>query len=183
MARKNMMMTSDYKQIALIVAIDSNFGFGKQGKIPWHSKKDFEHFKKVTNGASCVMGRKTYEDMLTYKKKLPEGGELLPNRETIVVSNSLEEAYGSKVATSIDDAIKECTRDRIFFLGGLKIFESAIRNYATEAYVTVMKNDYNCDTTFPAFEFITNFNFKEYIVKDAGMDILHYIRKDFGDEK
>lgn len=168
--------------MSLIVAIDTNFGFGKKGKIPWHSKTDFEHFKKVTSGASCIMGRKTYEDMLTYKKSLTEGGELLPNRETIVVSNSLKEAYGSKLATSIDSAVESCTREKIFFLGGFKIFESAIKYYAKEAYVTVMKNDYNCDTTFPAFEFIKTYTFKEYIHRGDDLDILHYVRKEFGDE-
>ena len=54
--------------VEIIVAVDEDGGFGKDGKIPWHYSEDLKHFKEVTTGHVCIMGRKTYEDMLEMRK-------------------------------------------------------------------------------------------------------------------
>lgn len=53
----------------IIVAVDCEGGFGKEGKIPWFLPEDFEHFKNMTTGHVCVMGRRTYEEMLETRKR------------------------------------------------------------------------------------------------------------------
>ena len=34
--------------LSLIVAVDKNFGIGKDNKMPWHYKEDLLYFKKIT---------------------------------------------------------------------------------------------------------------------------------------
>lgn len=48
----------------IVVALDEHGGFGKDGQIPWHFKEDLKRFKDLTNGHICIMGRKTYDNML-----------------------------------------------------------------------------------------------------------------------
>ena len=48
----------------IIVAVDEHGGFGKDGKIPWYFKEDLKRFKEITSGHICIMGRRTYDDML-----------------------------------------------------------------------------------------------------------------------
>lgn len=50
--------------LQMIAAVDYSGGFARNGKIPWHFKEDFQHFQNITKGHTCIMGRKTYEDML-----------------------------------------------------------------------------------------------------------------------
>jgi dihydrofolate reductase len=50
--------------LEIIAAVDYKGGFTRKGKIPWYFKKDFQHFKNTTTGHICIMGRKTYEDIL-----------------------------------------------------------------------------------------------------------------------
>ena len=72
----------------MILAINRVGALGLKGGLPWKSKKDLQHFKKLTLGKRCLVGRKTYET-------LPN----LPNRELIVVGQgylTLEEAMKRK---------------------------------------------------------------------------------------
>ena len=61
-------------------------GFGKDGKIPWSIPEDLDHFKEITTGHICVMGRRTYTDMLAMRLgagKPAENFTLLPDRRII----------------------------------------------------------------------------------------------------
>ena len=72
------------RTINLIAAVDEEFGLGRDGKIPWHYPEDFKFFKEKTKGHVCVMGRKTFDDLLTYAK----GKAVLPGRQCIVVTST-----------------------------------------------------------------------------------------------
>jgi len=52
------------KPLSIIVAVDEDGGYGKDGKIPWDIPLDRKHFQEVTAGGICIMGRRTYEDMV-----------------------------------------------------------------------------------------------------------------------
>ena len=51
------------RPMSIIIAVDSDGGFGKDGKIPWNFPEDLKHFQKITKDGICIMGRNTYEDM------------------------------------------------------------------------------------------------------------------------
>ena len=60
-----------------IAAVALNGIIGRDGRIPWELPEDLQRFKKLTQGTSVVMGRKTYES-------LPG---TLPGRNLFVVSS------------------------------------------------------------------------------------------------
>lgn len=48
-----------YAHVKLIAAV-GNFGqIGQGGKLPWYDRRDLEHFKALTMGGICVVGKNT----------------------------------------------------------------------------------------------------------------------------
>ena len=143
--------------LSIIVAVDEDGGFGKDGKIPWDIPEDMKHFKEVTSGGICIMGRKTYEDMLNMvkakrksKKKLKE---ILPGRDSFVVTSDADyKAEGATVVRNIRGAIEqldESDHREIFILGGYRMFIEAL-SWTTTIYMSIVKNErYQCDKKFP----------------------------------
>ena len=86
--------------LSIIVAVDEECGFGKEGKIPWNFSEDMKHFKEVTSGGICIMGRKTYEDML----------EMVNKRHKQRISNENKKAIAEYEA--IDKIGKEPTKKK-----------------------------------------------------------------------
>ena len=113
--------------IALIAAISKNNVIGKNGEIPWKIKGEQSQFKHLTVGHTVIMGRKSYEEI----------GHPLPDRETIVVSQS-KNLCGKKIktASSLTEAISMAGNDEIYIAGGSQIYNEAIlivdRMYITE---------------------------------------------------
>lgn len=145
--------------MSIIVAVDEDGGFGKDGKIPWHFKEDFDHFKEKTKNSVCIMGRTTYEDMLEMvkvrrKKNKTEGKikEILPGRECYVVtSNTKYKAEGATAVTSITQAVqslKDTDKREVFILGGYRMYVEALA-WANKIYMTVVKDRFDCDVFFP----------------------------------
>lgn len=65
----------------MIVMMDDTGCIGINGDQPVHLNEDLKRFKEMTTGKTVVCGRKTVE---TFPDQLP-----LPNRSTIVISNTL----------------------------------------------------------------------------------------------
>lgn len=153
---------------SIIVAVDEEGGFGKGGKIPWHFPEDFKHFQDTTKGSICIMGRRTYNEILEHaekrwkkskakKKKL----ELLPGRESIVLSRNPElEVKGATLQPNLQaaiDSLKEDDKRPIFIIGGEKLFTEALPRTDT-VYLTVVKGlPYKCDRFFPVHYLKSNF--------------------------
>jgi dihydrofolate reductase len=142
------------RPMAIIVAVDEAGGFGKDGKIPWHNKEDFKHFKDTTMGHPCIMGRKTYEDMRAYqsKKKDEDITEILPGRQSFVVtSNRNFTAPGATAVGSIREAVQsldEHDTRPVFILGGERMYIEALP-WVDTIHMTVLDGDYQCDRFFP----------------------------------
>lgn len=142
------------KPIQIIVGVDCEGGFGKDGKIPWKSSEDLKRFKKITDGATCVMGRNTYEDMLGMVKQRKKGediNELLPNRQCLVVTSNVNiELEGATRVSSLSDAMLKSDKDKeIFVVGGEKMYIEALA-VAHRVHMTVMKGEaFDCDRFFP----------------------------------
>jgi len=108
----------------LIVATGINGEIGKDNDLLWKKQRaDMAMFKTLTNGATVVMGRNTWES-------IPEKYRPLPNRINIVVSTTLKNIEGAIVVASIEGAIdraKEVNTTELWFMGGERIYEEAIR--------------------------------------------------------
>lgn len=142
---------SHFKQVAAIVAIDSNNGFAKNGTIPWHFPDDFRWFKKITDNSVCLMGRSTYDHVNALIG--PKGKEaVLPNRKTFVLSRSKLVLPNATIVNGIieffDIVYKIKDYDNLFILGGQEIFNLTLPECDT-VYITRVNRSFNCDRVFP----------------------------------
>ncbi|MCV5961541.1 dihydrofolate reductase, partial [Escherichia coli] len=64
-------------KLSLIVAMDKNFGIGKDTDLLWKLPADMKFFKETSTGHVVITGRKNYES-------IPEKFRPLPNRENAV---------------------------------------------------------------------------------------------------
>ena len=63
----------------MIVAASENNVIGLDNKLPWHLPDDLKQFKTLTRGATCIMGKPTYDSIIGYL------GKPLPGRQSIVM--------------------------------------------------------------------------------------------------
>jgi dihydrofolate reductase len=119
---------------SMIVAIDKNNGIAVGNDLPWGRglPDDLAYFKKMTQGASVIMGRKTFESL----------GKPLPNRENIVVSSRPTGVNSVLTAGSLHAAYA-LARYPVFVIGGGQIYAAALDDMDT-VYVTEV------DAEFPA---------------------------------
>ena len=128
----------------LIVAVDANWGIGKDGDLLHPISADLKYFRQKTTGNVLVMGRKTLE---SFPNKKP-----LPNRVNIVLTNNKNyEAEGVVLCHGIDELpaiLKDYTDKQIFVAGGGTIYAQLLPQCET-AYVTKIYETYEADTHFP----------------------------------
>jgi len=130
--------------ISLIVAMDEQQLIGADNKLPWHFKEDLQYFKTTTTGHDLLMGRNTFESILSY------GGKPLPNRHHYVASHQASYDFGE--VTVVPDAVafaQEYPKEsELFVIGGQMIYE-AMLPYADRLYITHVKHTYKGDAWFP----------------------------------
>lgn len=142
----------------IIVAVDNKHGFTKDKKIPWHYQNDFKHFKKITMGNICIMGRNTYTEI---NDKLNNPIELLSGRTSIVVSSTLEDINNALVISDLSELDNllfdlNSPNKEIFFIGGKQIYEYAL-DVCDKIYLTKINEDFNCDEFFNMDKLLNNF--------------------------
>jgi dihydrofolate reductase len=131
--------------IIIIAAMAENRVIGKNNSLPWSLKADMEHFKKLTLGWPCVMGRKTW-------KSLPK--RPLPGRPNIVISQSLSPASvpGAAVFPSLQEAVQHCAGyEKVFICGGASVYAEAMP-LAGRIELTLIHKQYEGDAFFPEFD-------------------------------
>lgn len=151
-------------RISAIVALDEKNGIGKDNTVPWHIKADLVRLKNLTLGHVAILGRTTYESLLSYYSK--SGKPTMSQRIHIVVTHDatyrVESDKGFAV-TSVEEALtkaKQLEKDEVFILGGAKIFAQTLP-YVDRLYLTLVKGDYHADTFFPDYSAFTKVIEKE----------------------
>jgi len=135
-----------------IVAVDINWGIGKDNQLLYHIKEDMKRFKDLTMNKVVVMGRKTFES-LPDKKPLPYRVNIVMSKDTTykadgaIVVHSIEE---------LNDKISIYDADDVFIIGGGKIYEEFITK-CSDVYVTVVTRSFNADTFFPNLNVMDEF--------------------------
>ncbi|WP_311516545.1 dihydrofolate reductase [uncultured Anaerococcus sp.] len=128
----------------IILAVDKNWGIGKDGKMLYHIASDLKHFKATTLNNICIMGRKTYESM---------GGGLLA-RENIVLSKNPKYKISDGVVFSnpadVVSYVKRSSKEA-FVIGGEKIVEIFLP-YCDEAIITKINGKKEADTFLHNFD-------------------------------
>jgi len=136
------------QEIIIIAAMSKNRVIGFNNNIPWSIKEDMIHFKKLTYGWPCIMGRKTWDSL----PKKP-----LPGRLNLIVSNSLTKSSFPKtdniiIAPSLSAAIGFCSGyEKIFICGGEMIYKQALL-FADKIVLTLVHKFYQGDTFLPEID-------------------------------
>lgn len=132
----------DKKMIGLIVAYSKNRVIGNKGQIPWRIKGEQKRFRELTTGNVVIMGRRSYEEI----------GRPLPNRYTIVVSNTQKfEAENCTTVGSLEEAIRIADKEKnIYISGGAGLYKEAI-DIVDVMYITEIDAVIEGDTYFPEF--------------------------------
>lgn len=120
--------------LAAIVARSTNHVIGRGGDLPWRLRSDLQHFKRVTLGKPCLMGRKTWES-------LPFA---LPGRPNLVLSRDADyQAEGAELFTDMNAMVGRGAElagslgvDEVMIIGGAQIYATLMpwigRIYETE---------------------------------------------------
>ena len=136
----------------VVVAVDEEWGIGKNNALPWPKlKSDLQHFKRLTTDAplgqrnAIVMGRRTWESKEVAAKPLG-------NRLNVVVTRRGVSSVEGMVSANALDAALEAARDAaaIFVVGGADLFRASFMHPALRyVYLTRVEGNFNCDTVIP----------------------------------
>lgn len=128
----------------LIVAVDANWGIGKDNKLLVSIPADMKFFRTQTTGKVVVMGRKTLE---SFPNGLP-----LKNRTNIVLTRDPGyQAKGAIMVHSVEELLKELEKydsEDIYVIGGDSIYKQLLP-YCHVAHVTRIDYAYEADSYFP----------------------------------
>lgn len=123
----------------IIVAVDENFGIGKDGKLPWNIPLELELFKKKTLNSPIVFGRKTYEN-------LPK----LKDRNVFILTKNVSFEPKHPEDTVVSNLYFMGTNpDETWVGGGREVYKQALQDgLVDEIHMSVIKGKYDCDTFF-----------------------------------
>ena len=136
-----------------LCAIESNWGIGKDNKLPWQTLRgDMRRFHDLTDGNIVVMGRRTF-------MSLPKKARPLPNRLNVVITNKPAQ-WREDSRFKDDPLIYFCTKDEliqcflrdhreiqhsVYIIGGSQIWDEFMP-YIHMFYMTRIIGAFECDT-------------------------------------
>lgn len=150
-----MMVALWYKQLMqkiplVIVAAMSrnNRAIGLKNQLLWHLPSDLKRFKELTLGHPIIMGRNTYESIISIL------GKPLPGRTNIVLARSNENITpGAQFAHSLEEGIafaKEENPSEIHIGGGAMLYQEALP-LVDRLHLTLVDDEPEADTFFPDY--------------------------------
>ncbi|MCC4721663.1 dihydrofolate reductase [Salinicoccus sp. RF5] len=126
--------------VSLIVCHAEQNVIGFKNKMPWHLPNDLKHVKKLTQGNTIVMGRKTFDSL----------GRPLPNRRNVVLTRNRDfDAEGIDVIHEVAD-IKELEGE-VFIFGGSGVYGQTM-GLVDEMHITRIHETFGGDTFFPEYD-------------------------------
>lgn len=129
--------------ISLIVAVSKNNVIGNNGVIPWKIKGEQRRFKELTTGKTIIMGRKSFKEI----------GRPLPNRKTIIISNTenivADNCMTVKSLLEAFDLVKG--EEEVFIAGGGQVYKEALP-YSDKIYITVIDKIIDGNVYFPQID-------------------------------
>ncbi len=146
-----------------IVAMAENRVIGRDGKLPWSLKGELAYFRRTTIGHVVVMGRRTHESI----------GFVLPGRENVVVSRSMEPTKGIRVVRSPEEVADPGDGRKIFVIGGAEIYRALLPR-CDEVLLTAVLREVEGDVVLPKFE--GEFEFAGVIKIGEGWEVRRYVR-------
>ena len=132
----------------LIVAADKNWAIGKAGDLIYSIPEDMKYFRRMTQGKTVVMGRKTLESF--------PGGKPLPKRVNVVLSSNRDYAPEGTVAVhdyaELFAEVAKYPEDDVMLIGGGRLYTD-LAKYCRRAYITLIDAETEgVDTFIPNFD-------------------------------
>lgn len=155
----------------IIVAVDDNWGIGKNNSLLFRLPQDLAHFKQITTGNIVVMGSNTL-------KSLPKARPL-PDRINIVLWPDGEDVDGAIVVRSLEELFEKLGKfqtDNIFIIGGAMLYKTMLP-YCEKAYVTKVFANGEATLHFENLDINPDWTIdsREDTVEDNGYTIQYYI--------
>ena len=132
-----------------IVAVDKNWGIGKDNSLLISIPEDMKFFRSTTMGAVVIMGRKTLESF--------PGGKPLKNRDNVIITNNQDYAPEGvsvihdieKLPQQIEEMFPEKTAEgHVFVIGGASIYRQLLK-FCDTVYVTKIDKEFEADAFYP----------------------------------
>ena len=132
-----------------IVAVDKNWGIGKNNDLLFSIPEDMKFFRATTLNKVVVMGRKTLESF--------PNGEPLKNRVNIVLSSDLNKdgCITVKNIEELKEKLKEFNDEDVFVIGGASVYKLLLP-YVKKALITKVDADGEATAFFEDLDKLSN---------------------------
>ncbi len=132
----------------MIVAADRNWAIGKGGDLIYSIPEDMKYFRRMTQGKTVVMGRRTLESF--------PGGKPLPKRVNVVLTSNRDYAPENVVVVhdyaELFAEIAKYPEDEVMLIGGGRLYTD-LAKYCKRAYITLIDAETEgTDTFIPNFD-------------------------------
>ena len=127
----------------IIGAMTTDRVIGSGDGMPWDVPEEYEHFLRIIEGQTVIIGRRSYEIF----------GDSLTSARTFVVSRSEGSLAGAVIVPSVEAALRAARSfdQTVFSAGGASIYEQTI-SLADAMYLSYIKGHFTGDAHFPAFK-------------------------------
>ncbi|WP_100065623.1 dihydrofolate reductase [Miniphocaeibacter massiliensis] len=133
-----------------LVAVDKNWGIGKNNDLLIRIPEDVKFFKEETTGNIVFMGKNTLDSL--------PGGRPLKNRLNIVLTSKDIKDENIVVVHSVQEALKEIGKynpDRVYNIGGAQIFREML-DYVEYSLITKIEAEFDADVYYPNLDKLDN---------------------------
>jgi len=131
--------------ISHIVAIDKNFGIGKDNDLLCRLPLDLKNFKNLTSGHHILLGRKNFDSI----------GRALPNRTSLILTTKkdlkIPECYTFNDLQEAINFAKNNQETELFVIGGGQIYEQTLE-LVTKIYLTRIEASLDADIFYPKLD-------------------------------
>ena len=128
----------------VIVAVDKNWGIGKDNKLLVSIPSDMKFFREETMNKVVVMGRKTLESF-------PNGLPLKRRTNIVLTKDRNYKVKDAILVHSVEEFMEELKKydsEDIYVIGGDSIYRQLLP-YCDVAHVTKIDYAYEADSYFP----------------------------------
>lgn len=135
-------------KLTFVAALAENRVIGSRNDLPWHIPEDLKHFRQVTQGKPCLMGKNTFDSIMNRL------GKPLPGRKNIVISRQADYSPPAGVLKfdSPAAALKALQDEpEVMVIGGGQIYAQLI-DQADKLLLTEVHRVIDGDVFFPEFD-------------------------------
>ena len=127
-----------------IVAVDRNWGIGRDNDLLVHLSGDLKYYKEKTIGNVIIVGQRTLESF--------PGSKPLPGRTNIVLSDDpafvREDCIVCRTKEEVLEKAAEYDPETVFICGGASVYRLFLED-CDACYVTKIDAAFEADTFFP----------------------------------